>query len=61
MNNGLPSFKAIFDPLVKKFEAKRSLLRPRHRWEDNIKMDIKAINSMNVWIGFNWLTEYNIK
>jgi hypothetical protein len=24
-------------------EGKRSLLRPRHRWEENIKMDLKGI------------------
>jgi hypothetical protein len=26
--------------LVGKYEGKRPLLRPRLRWEDNIKMDI---------------------
>jgi hypothetical protein len=25
--------------LVGKLEGKRPLVRPRHRWEDNIKMD----------------------
>jgi len=61
LNNGLRSCKAISDPLVKQFEAKKSLIRPKHRWKDNIKMDIKAINSTKVWTVFNWLTEYNIK
>jgi hypothetical protein len=27
--------------LVGKSEGKRSLGRPRHRWEDNIKMDLQ--------------------
>jgi hypothetical protein len=31
LNNGLPSFKAIPDPLVKQFEAKKSLGRPKLR------------------------------
>jgi hypothetical protein len=26
--------------LVEKPEGKRSFRRPRHRWEDNIKMDL---------------------
>jgi hypothetical protein len=29
--------------LVGKPEGRRSLRRPRHRWEDNIKMDIREI------------------
>jgi hypothetical protein len=29
--------------LVGRPEAKRPLKRPRHRWEDNIKMDIREI------------------
>jgi hypothetical protein len=29
--------------LVKKFEGKRPLGRPRPRWEDNIKMDFMEI------------------
>jgi len=27
--------------LVGKHEIKRSLRRPKHRWEDNIKMDLQ--------------------
>ena len=27
--------------LVRKPEKRRPLARPRHRWEDNIKMDLK--------------------
>jgi hypothetical protein len=29
--------------LMEKPEAKRPLGRPRHRWEDNIKMDFEEI------------------
>jgi hypothetical protein len=29
--------------LVGKNEGKRPLIRPRHRWEDNIRMDLKEI------------------
>jgi hypothetical protein len=37
--------------LVRKPEGKRPLGRPRHRWEDNIKLDLreKGINGVN-WI-----------
>jgi len=30
-----------YESLVEKTEEERSLGRPRHRWEDNIKMDLK--------------------
>ena len=29
--------------LVRKPEGKRPLGRPRHRWEDNIKMDLRGM------------------
>jgi hypothetical protein len=29
--------------LVGKPEGKRPLARPRHRWEDNIKMDLQEV------------------
>jgi hypothetical protein len=28
--------------------------RPRHRWEDSIKMDLREIG-WRVWLGFIWL------
>jgi hypothetical protein len=37
--------------LVGKPEGKRPLGRPRSRWEDNIKMDLKEIG----WGGMNWI------
>ena len=32
-------------------EGKRPLVRPRHRWEDNIKMDLKEIGCG----GMDWI------
>ena len=36
-----------------RLEKKKPLGRPRHRWEDNIKMDLQEVG----WggIGLNWL------
>jgi hypothetical protein len=36
--------------LVGKPEGKRPLGRPGHRWEDNIKMDLREIG----WDGMDW-------
>jgi hypothetical protein len=37
--------------LFGKSEGKRPLGRPRHRWEDNIKMDLREIRLQGVdWI-----------
>jgi hypothetical protein len=40
--------------LVGKREGKRPLERPRRRWEDGIKMDLREIG-WGVWSGFTWL------
>jgi hypothetical protein len=32
-------------------EGKRSLRRPRHRWEDNVRMDLREIG----WEGVDWM------
>jgi hypothetical protein len=32
-------------------EGKRPLGRPRHRWEDNIRMGLREIG----WGGMNWI------
>jgi hypothetical protein len=37
--------------LVGKPEGKRPLGRPRHRWVDNIKMDLREIR----WDGVDWI------
>jgi 3-oxoacyl-ACP reductase-like protein len=37
--------------LVGKSEIRRPLGRPRHRWEDNIKMDLRKVGLA----GMNWI------
>jgi len=37
------SAQGVYRVLVGKPEAKRSLGRPRRRWEDNIKMDLQEV------------------
>jgi hypothetical protein len=37
--------------LVRKPEGKRQLGRHRHRWEDNIRMDLREIG----WEGVDWM------
>jgi hypothetical protein len=46
--------REVYKVLVGKPEGKRPLGRPRHRWEDGIRMDLREI-SLGVWIGFDWL------
>ena len=44
--------KDVFRVLVGKPEGKRSLGRPRRRWEDNIKMDLQEVGCEGMeWIG----------
>jgi hypothetical protein len=43
--------KNAYRILVGKPEGKRPLRRPRHRWEDNIKMDLREIG----WGGIDWI------
>jgi hypothetical protein len=40
--------------LVRKSERKGPLGRPRHRWEDGIRMHLGEIGWW-VWSGFSWL------
>ena len=35
--------RGVYRVLVGKPEGKRPLRRPRHRWEDNIKMDLQEM------------------
>jgi hypothetical protein len=43
--------RGVYRVLVWRSEGKRPLGRPRRRWEDNIKMDLREI-----WIeGANWI------
>jgi hypothetical protein len=41
--------KGVYRDLVGKPEGKKPLGRPRHRWEDNIKMDLQEVGGMD-WI-----------
>ena len=41
--------------LVGKPEGKRSLGRPRRRWEDNIKMYLQEVGGKIVGTGWSWL------
>jgi len=35
--------RGLYRVLVRKPEGKRPLERPRHRWEDNISMDLQEV------------------
>jgi hypothetical protein len=35
--------RGVYRVLVRRPESKRPLGRPRHMWEDNIKMDLREI------------------
>jgi len=43
--------RSIYRVLVGKPEGKRPLGRPRHRWEDNIKMYLQAVGCG----GMDWI------
>jgi hypothetical protein len=43
--------KNVYRVLVGKPEVKRPLKRPRRRWEDGIKMDLREIG----WGGVEWI------
>jgi hypothetical protein len=43
--------RGAYRVLVGRPEGKRPLVRPRHRWEDNIKMDLREIGID----GANWI------
>jgi hypothetical protein len=47
--------RRVYRVLVGKPEVKRPLGRPRRRWEDGIRMDLREIGLGGVWIGFDWL------
>jgi hypothetical protein len=43
--------KGAYRILVGRHEGRRPLGRPRHRWEDNIKMDLEEVG----WDGVDWI------
>jgi hypothetical protein len=51
MWHALGEGRNVYRVLVRKFEGKRPLRRPRRRWEDNIKMDLREIGID----GVNWI------
>jgi hypothetical protein len=46
--------RKVYKVLVGKPERKRPIGRPRRRWEDGIRMDLREIG-LGIWIGFDWL------
>jgi len=46
--------RGVFRILGRKTEGKRPLGRPRHRWEDNIKMNLQEMECV-AWTGSSWL------
>jgi hypothetical protein len=46
--------RGVYSGLVGKPEKKRPMGRPRHRWEDNIKIDLQKVGG-GVWTGLNLL------
>jgi hypothetical protein len=48
--------RGVYRVLVGKPEGKRPLERPRRRWKDNIKMDLKEVTcGWGIWTGSSWL------
>jgi hypothetical protein len=46
--------RGVYKVLVVKLEGKRPLGRPRHRWKDNIKMDLQEVEC-RAWTELIWL------
>jgi hypothetical protein len=51
--------RGVYRVLVGRSEGKRPLERPRRRWEDNIKMDLRVVGVD----GVNWirLAQYRVR
>ena len=47
--------RSVYRILVRKPEGKRPLGIPRHRWEDNIKMDLQEVGCVGLWTGLSRL------
>ena len=45
--------RGVHRVLVGKPEGKRPLGKPRHRWEDNIKIDLREVGGVET--GWSWL------
>jgi hypothetical protein len=46
--------RKVYKVLVARPEEKRALGKPRHEWEDGIRMDLREIG-WGMWSGFSWL------
>jgi hypothetical protein len=46
--------RGTYRVVVGRPEVKRPLRRPRHKWEDNIKMDLYKLDE-EAWTGLLWL------
>jgi hypothetical protein len=46
--------RCVYRVSVGKTEGNRQLGRPRRRWEDNIKIDLREVG-LEIWIGLSWL------
>jgi len=46
--------RGVYRVLMGKPEGKRTLRRPRRRWEDNTKMDLQEVGGV-VGTGWSWL------
>jgi hypothetical protein len=46
--------RVVYKVLVGKPEGKRPPGRPKHRWEDNIKMHLQEVGCRG-WTGSSWL------
>jgi len=46
--------RGVYRVLVGSPEGKRPLVRPRRRWDDNIKMYLKEVR-WEAWTGLIWL------
>jgi hypothetical protein len=44
----------MYKVFMGKPEGKRSLERPKRRWEDGIRIDLRE-TGLGVWIGLDWL------
>jgi len=46
--------RGVYRVMVGKPERKSPMGRPRHRWDDNIKMELQEVGC-GVWTGLGWL------
>jgi hypothetical protein len=50
--------RGVYRVLVGRPEGKRPLAKPRHRWEDNVKMDLREIGidgAYWIWLAQDWV------